>query len=859
MQKKLHLAVIALCCSTFVIAQTDDKQGQNAVMIDESAFTFTESQLDEDGNMSQNVSVINASNNAYASGIGFLFSPVRFRYRAFNQKYNEVFINGAPMNDMETGQFGFSSVVGGLNHQTRNSEFILPFEDGRFGMPGMAGSNNYDFRPSSMSTGHRLTASVANRSYVARGIYSYNSGLNNNGWAYSFGIGYRWSNINTAYVEGTFYNSLSYYLGVQKQIQGGKHSITLATWGSPTERGQQIASTDEMYWIANNRQYNANWGYQDGKKRNSRVVTNFTPSAILTWDWKIDDDTKLTTSLFGQYGMDKRTRLNYNNSDNPRPDYYKLMPSSFYDVWGTEERFQTEQCLADWNTAYNYLKSSKANRQIDWNKLYDANRVVSAQGADAMYWVLARRTDALKLSLTSTLSKHIGKNAIWHTGFSLGTNNARHYQTMDDMLGATSFHNVNNYALRMYSAMSDKVQYDLNNPNAAVRNGDVYGYDYHLLVNKGTLWSSYNGNLSSWHYNASGRIGYTSLQRDGKMRNGMAPNNSYGKSGTARFLDGGVKLSSSLNLGRGHTISAGVGLETRAPEARDAFVSPEINNDFVSDLKVEKIFSVEVGHMFETSWLHANINGYYCRMQDITEWQQFYDDEANSFTYVSMNGIKKVYYGVEAGLLFKVTPSFSVNVIGTVSEAKNTNNASVWYMSSTTGSFNDANDHKVETVYNKNMREAGTPLTALSVGLSYNTHGWYFDLKGNYYDRIYLSYSPAYRYSSTLKKRNDVFQDVYDVDGNIRNDAVAQAKGKGGFMLDGSIGKSIYLKHGRLSFNFMVTNILNNTKICTGGYEQSRTDYSPTSLNEKTYKFSKNPYKFYAYGINGMFNVTYQF
>ena len=29
--------------------------------------------------------------------------------------------------------------------------------------------------------------------------------------------------------------------------------------------------------------------------------------------------------------------------------------------------------------------------------------------------------------------------------------------------------------------------------------------------------------------------------------------------------------------------------------------------------------------------------------------------------------------------------------------------------------------------------------------------------------------------------------------------------------------------------------------------------------NTRTYKFSKNPMKFYAYGINGMLNIAYKF
>lgn len=88
-----------------------------------------------------------------------------------------------------------------------------------------------------------------------------------------------------------------------------------------------------------------------------------------------------------------------------------------------------------------------------------------------------------------------------------------------------------------------------------------------------------------------------------------------------------------------------------------------------------------------------------------------------------------------------------------------------------------------------------------------------------------------------------------------------QAKGHGGWMVDGSIGKSVRLKHGSLNFNLMITNILNNQKIVSGGYEQSRSDFSGNgdSSKERVYKFSKNPKKYYVFGTNGMFQVSYRF
>lgn len=81
--------------------------------------------------------------------------------------------------------------------------------------------------------------SAANRNYTLRGMYTYASGFNSKGWAVAANLTYRWA--NRGYVEGTFYNALSYYFAVQKKWRNG-HSLSLSTWGNPTER-----STGSVY------------------------------------------------------------------------------------------------------------------------------------------------------------------------------------------------------------------------------------------------------------------------------------------------------------------------------------------------------------------------------------------------------------------------------------------------------------------------------------------------------------------------------------------------------------------------------------------------------------------------------------
>ena len=97
------------------------------------------------------------------------------------------------------------------------------------------------------------------------------------------------------------------------------------------------------------------------------------------------------------------------------------------------------------------------------------------------------------------------------------------------------------------------MQYDLNtagpnNTGKLVYEGDKFGYDYRIDVNKANAWSTYTAEFYNMKAMLSGRIGYTGMNRRGYMRNGMAPNNSQGKSGTANFLDGGVKGSLNVDM-----------------------------------------------------------------------------------------------------------------------------------------------------------------------------------------------------------------------------------------------------------------------------------------------------------------------
>ena len=96
------------------------------------------------------------------------------------------------------------------------------------------------------------------------------------------------------------------------------------------------------------------------------MVNDWAPTALLTWDYQINQKTKLTTTLMGLYSMYARTKLDYNNADNPQPDYWKNMPSSYFDVWDeTDAANRTNAAIADFERArQNWMSETRGRRSV---------------------------------------------------------------------------------------------------------------------------------------------------------------------------------------------------------------------------------------------------------------------------------------------------------------------------------------------------------------------------------------------------------------------------------------------------------------------------------------------------------------
>lgn len=890
----IGLSLVSVCAR----AQVNSADSVMKAQDDSSDFTFTESQLDDDNDAAQTVSsIMSSSNDPFLSEVGYRFSPMRFKVRGYDNMYEQNFMNGLMLNDLEQGRFNYS-MIGGMNDATRNQEGASQFDYNNFTFSGVGGATHINTRASAFAQGSKVTMSGTNRNYVLRGMFTHATGWLKNGWSFAGTVGYRWSKEGV--IEGTFYNSLSYLLSAEKKFND-QHSLALVTFGSPTERAQQGASTEEAYWLANSHYYNPYWGYQNGKKRNSRVVRDFEPTAILTWDWKVDEDKKLTTAAGFKYSMYSNSALSYaNNAYNPAPDYYKNFPSSVFNVY--DNTINNPDYLSDhpyYMDQFNTLKEywgTKANRQIDWDRLYYVNSIQNKNGGTASYYQERRHNDQMVFALSPTWSHNVNSQWKYTAGLVLNHTKGMHYKTMQDLLGAENYIDIDTYAERDYGKGSMEVQNDLRNPDRKIKEGDRFGYDYNIFVNKAKAWgqAQYTFGTSVLYLGAYGEG--TTIEREGKMQNGRAKDYSYGKSGAAKFMGYGGKAQLTFRPFANQRIDLGGSIDAQAPLARNAFVAPRVQNNFVNNLTLEKIASANLSWSFRFGNLTGKLSGYYTRFMDQVEQTGFYNDLDSRFYYVTMSGLDKVHYGFDGAVTYQVNSELSFNLLASVGEAKYVNNPEAQMFSE-----NNSSEYKqwinpvtTETMQDRifadGMRVSGTPLTALGLGANYNINNWYLELDLNYYDRSYLGFSSYRRMGYVLHQTNhktasvdpatggeyfemtDDEQASFNEEGGVlyyTNGDVAkvyspkQEKLNGGFMLDASIGKFIRLKKGRaISINLSLQNICNNKNLQTGGFEQNRSDFYADGEergNAKTYKFSANPKYYYANPFNAFLNVNYRF
>ncbi len=335
----------------------DDYFGESSdLIIDDATFE------DEEGS-SQSVAALNGANDdIYYSTASYNFSPMYFRYRGYDSQYQTVYINGMAFNDLIRGRFNFSTLMGMTSRAFRNKTTTVGMGASNYGFGSIGGSVNYNTVTDLYSPGFNGSLAYTNSSYMLRAMATYSTGVSSKGWAFTVSAIGRYADEGV--MEGTFYNSGGLFLSLEKMLNPN-HSLTFTAFGGPTQRATGLATYQEAYDLAGSNLYNPTWGWQDGKKRSSRITETFDPTMMLNWLYK-KGNTTVNTAAAARWVNYNRTALQYYKANDPNPTYYRYLPS-YYE----NDPEQFELYTKGW------LDGSL--RQIRWDDLYQVNYLNNIQ------------------------------------------------------------------------------------------------------------------------------------------------------------------------------------------------------------------------------------------------------------------------------------------------------------------------------------------------------------------------------------------------------------------------------------------------------------------------------------------------
>lgn len=861
---KNKLLLLFCCISLAAGAQVDSTAKKDTAIIDEvkdavldniPTVSLDDNDLGDGGN--QNISsLLTAGRDPFYSAASFNFSAVRFRIRGYDNDLFSTYMNGIPMDNLDNGFTPFG-LWGGLNDVMRNRDVSWGLRYNTFAFGDIGSNTNIDSRASKQRAQTSLSYAASNRNYNNRIMLTHSTGVSKKGWAFSLSGSRRWA--DEGYVPGTYYNGWGYFAAVDKRI-GQRHLLSLTTFGAPTENGRQGAAIQEMMDLAGTNYYNPNWGYQNGVKRNASVGKTHQPVFILTHDFRLNNKTTLTTAAGYSFGNRSVTALDWYNAADPRPDYYRYLPS-YTSTWASSTDPAQGQLL------YDLMKNDINYRQINWQNLYNVNRASNATiynangitgntvtGQRSRYIIEERIINTKRFNANSVINTKLTDHIDLTAGASYQQQNNHYFKKVDDLLGGQFYVNVNQFAERDFPVDNSANQFDLDQPNRILYKGDKFGYDYNINISRAAGWAQGVFRYNKVDFFLAGNLSYTKFYREGNVRNGLFPTDSKGKGTVNEFTDYAVKGGVTYKIDGRNYVFVNGSYQTRAPYFENVYISPRTRNAQQDNVVSETIQTVEGGYIMNAPKFKIRLSGYYTRFLDGVDVMSFYHDTYQNFVNYAINGIDKLHFGGEFGIEARLTPTITLNAAAAVGR--------YYYDSKQTAVITVDNSASVlgrQLIYAENFRLPSTPMEAYSFAINYRSPKfWFVSLTGNYFDKSYLSMNPLRRTWDALQyvpNKSDAYNEIFN---QTKFDAQYTVDFFGGYSWKLPKDFEVNKKSTFLVFNVGINNLLNNKDIVTGGFEQLRYDAQLSSTDPvQVGKFP--PKLFYAYGLNFFASMTLRF
>ncbi|MET2986389.1 TonB-dependent receptor [Aureibaculum conchae] len=783
----------------------------------------------DDNPYENNQSQYSNSKDVFLKRVGFDFSPTFFSFRGYDASQSKILLNSIDITNQYNNR-PLWNTFSGLNDIARNRQSTIGLSYSKQNFGGLSGTTFIKAIASEMRPGLRISSSFSNKNYVGSTMATYNSGLQENGLAYSISASRRWG--NEGFVDATLYDAFSLFGAISYKIND-KNNINATAIYAPSRKGQTTAITERVFNEFGS-SYNPYWGWQEDEKRNSSISEFKAPIFMLGHRFTTKKST-ISTNISYQSVNQKNSRLDYTDAPNPYPNYWKYLPD-----------------IAE-------------NPQISWLNIYETNLNATniPDGGSARYLLYNLVKNDNIFTVNSVLNQIINENQNFDFGISFKNSKSENFATPKDLLGAVFFIDVNPFTLIDGKPSKNDM---LGKENKGL--GDKIKYNFDLNARQLSSFAQMQFQYDKTNAFISVNYTNTAFQRNGKFLTQSYENNSLGKSEKLAFNDFAIKAGMNYQLLPNHSFQLNTAYITKAPMIQNSFVNIRENNAIVPNLVSEKIISADASYLINTPKLQSRLTGYFTDFRDGTKVNSFFAEigsGADFFQEVITN-IDKRHIGLEFGLEYEIIPNLTGSAVVAFGQHTYTKNANVGVNFDTAGFSEDLINNTgfidLGETYLKNYKVANGPQQAYSIGLFYkNPKDWWINASCNYFSNGYLDISAITRTESFFNNPNDYGQPFNNIDFDLARKLLRQEKFDNYSIINLSAGKSWKFKTINLKLVGSIHNLF-DVNYKSGGYEQSRTaNYGALVADTENGADQRNfgPKYWYGFGRTYFINLALSF
>ncbi len=643
--------------------------------------------------------ILKSTPGVYATKTGGGFGDGRINVRGFDSPNVATMINGIPVNDMEWGGVYWSNWAG-LSDVTRSMQVQRGLGASKVAVPSVGGSINILTKTTDAEKGGSAYSALGNDGYNKLS-FNISTGLSENGWALTL-LGAKIT--GDGYILGTEFESYTYFVNISKKIND-KQQISFTAFGAKQwhyqRSGYDKLSLQEWETKKEKYRFNPTYGFgADGERKTAYKNFYHKPQYSINHFWQINDNSHLSTSLYGSYG---------------NGGGYSAQGDNKSWLYGTDGTYRTSDGYLDY-AAIQSVNEASAN----------GSEAIIASSNNNHFWVGA----------ISTYNNRITDNLDFYGGIDLRYYIGYHNRTIVDLLGGDFYMDTER----------ENVTYRADDPtyvNEKLTYGDVISRNYlgYVLWEGGFAQAEYTyGELSTF---VSGSVSNTTYWKYDKMYYAE----DEAKSDKISFPGFVVKGGANYNLTDMHNVFFNIGYFSRAPYFSSAFLSSNTSNAINEDAVNEKIFSTEIGYGFKWTYLHANVNGYWTKWKDksFTDYIDSQDPDAGRF---NAQGVIAVHKGVELELVSKPVKNLELTGMLSLGDWKWINDVEVYAMDDN-GNLVDSDKNIVENPEDANkitlqiggVHVGDAAQTTAALGATYRfLQDFRVGLDYNYYARLYSDY-----------------------------------------------------------------------------------------------------------------------